>query len=164
MAKVSVVRTVSGIKQGLYDAIELIGGLVPYTGHGDTILLKPNLNGVEGATNKELVMSLIQLLRDFGVRRILLAESTFGDERVTDMFFGKTGYFDLAREYDIELINLNRSKIVEVKVARPLVLETLRIAKEAYEADRIINLPNMKVHYATGITLALKNMKEFPAY
>lgn len=77
MVKVSVVRTVSGIKQGLYDAIELIGGLTLYTGHGNTILLEPNLNGVEGATNKELVMSLIQLLRDFGMRRILLAESTF---------------------------------------------------------------------------------------
>lgn len=75
------------------------------------------------------------------------------------MFFGKTGYSNLAREHNIGLINLNRSKIVEVKVARPLVLETLRIAKEAYEADRIFNLPSMKVHYAIGITLALKNMK-----
>ena len=42
---------------------------------------------------------------------------------------------------------------------RPLALETLRIAREVYEADKIINLPNMKVHYAAGITLALKNLK-----
>jgi len=40
-----------------------------------------------------------------------------------------------------------------------VVLEKLRIAREVYEADRITNLPNMKVHYATGITLALKNLK-----
>jgi uncharacterized protein (DUF362 family) len=159
MAKVSVIRTKSGIKRGLYDAIELIGGLATYVGHGDTVLLKPNLNGVEGSTNKELVESLLQLLLDFGVRKVLLAEATFGDERVTDMFFNKTGFSVLAREYGVELVNLNRSQIVEVKVARPLVLETLRIAQEAYEADKIINLPNMKVHYATGITLALKNMK-----
>ena len=159
MAKVSVIRAESGIKQGLCDAIELIGGLAAYVGHGDTVLLKPNLNGVEGATDKKLVVNLIQLLRDFGVRKLFLAESTFGDERVTDMFFQKTGYSDLAREHDIELVNLNRSRVVEVKVAHPLVLETLRIAQEAYEADRIINLPNMKVHYATGITLSLKNMK-----
>ena len=159
MVKVSVVRTTSGIKQGLYEAIELIGGLATYVGHGDTVLLKPNLNGVEGSTDKELVGSLLQLLLDFGVRKVVLGESTFGDDRITDMFFDKTGFSDLAREYGIELVNLNRSKTVEVKVARPLVLETLRIAREAYEADRIINLPNMKVHYATGITLALKNMK-----
>ncbi len=159
MAKVSVVKTMSGVKRGLHDAIELIGGLATYVGRGDTVLLKPNLNGVEGATNKELVVGLIHLLRDFGVSRVLLAESTFGDAQVTDMFFDKTGYASLAREHEIELVNMNRSRIVEVKVARPLVLETLRIAQEAFEADRIINIPNMKVHYATGITLALKNMK-----
>lgn len=90
---------------------------------------------------------------------VFIAESTFGDERVTDTFFDKTGFSDLAREQGIELINLNRSRVVEVKVEHPLVLETLHIAEEAYEADRIINLPNMKVHYATGITLSLKNMK-----
>jgi uncharacterized protein (DUF362 family) len=159
MAKVSVVRTKAGIKQGLCDAIELIGGLAAFVGHGDTVLLKPNLNGIEGSTNKELVESLLQLLLDFGARKVVLAESTFGDERITDMFFKKTGFLDLARVYGIELINLNRSKVVEVKVEKPYVLESLRIAREAYEADKIINLPNMKVHYATGITLALKNMK-----
>lgn len=159
MAKVSVVRTKSGIKRGLYDAIELIGGLATYVGHGDTVLLKPNLNGVEGSTNKELVESLLQLLLDFGVRKVLLAESTFGDERVTDMLFNKTGFSALAREYGVELVNLNRSQIVEVKVARSHVLDILHIAREAYETDKILNLPNMKVHYATGITLALKNMK-----
>jgi uncharacterized protein (DUF362 family) len=159
MAKVSVIRIKSGIRQGLSDAIELIGGFSPYVGHGDTVLLKPNLNGVEGSTNRELVESLIQILMDYGVGKVLLAESTFGDERVTDVFFEKTGFSDLAREYGIELVNLNRSKVIEVKVARPLVMETLRIAREALEADKIINLPNMKVHYATGISLALKNMK-----
>ena len=33
------------------------------------------------------------------------------------------------------------------------------IAKEIDEIDKLINLPIMKVHYATGITLALKNLK-----
>ena len=159
MAKVSIVRTIQGIKQGLFDAVELVGGLASYIGHADKILLKPNLNGTEGVTNKELVEALLQLLLDFGVGKVFIAEATFGDARVTNMCFHKTGYSDLASKYNIELVNLNSSQIVEMKVARPFVLETLRIAREAYEADKIINLPNMKVHYATGITLALKNMK-----
>jgi hypothetical protein len=95
---------------------------------------------------------LLQLLFDFRVKRVFLAESTFGDERSTDMLFRKTGYFDLARKYGVDLVNLNRSRIVEARVERPLALQTLRIAGEVYEADKIINLPNMKVHYAAGIT------------
>ena len=58
MAKVSIVRTIQGIKQGLFDAVELVGGLASYIGHADKILLKPNLNGTEGVTNKELVEAL----------------------------------------------------------------------------------------------------------
>jgi uncharacterized Fe-S center protein len=53
----------------------------------------------------------------------------------------------------------NRSEAVEVEVKDPLVLAKVNIAKEVFEADRIINIPVMKVHYATGITLALKNLK-----
>jgi uncharacterized protein (DUF362 family) len=159
MARVSVVKTKPGIKQALFDSVELIGGFKAFVGHGDTVLLKPNLNGVEGSTSMELVESLIQLLLDFGVQKAFLAESTFGDERVTDLFFEKTGFSGLSRKYGIDLVNLNRSESVEVKVARPLVLGSLRIAREACESDKIINLPSMKVHYATGISLALKNMK-----
>jgi uncharacterized protein (DUF362 family) len=156
---VSIVQTGQGIRQGLTDAVERIGGFAPYMGRTDRILLKPNLNGVEGFTNIKLVEALIQMLLDSGMTKIFMAESTYGDDRVTDGFFKKTGYSGMAQTYGIELVNLNRSQAIEVKVARPMVMETLRIAREALEADRIINLPNMKVHYATGITLALKNMK-----
>lgn len=43
----------------------------------------------------------------------------------------------------LNLFNLNESEAVEVAVKNPLVLEKLRIAREVYEADRIINLPNL---------------------
>ncbi len=159
MGKVSLVKTTPGIKQALRNALELIGGLARYVESNDHVLVKPNLNGFEGITNKELVEALLQLLIDYNVKNLSIGEATFGDERVTDAYFNKTGLSDLARKYNVDLINLNRSEMVEVRVKNPLVLDTLRIAREAYEADKIVNLPNMKVHYATGISLALKNLK-----
>lgn len=159
MGKVSIVRTDKGIKQSLVEAIDLIGGLGRIISRGDRVMLKPNLNGVEGCTNIELSEALIVLLRDYGVKNIVIAESTFGDARTTEMFFTKTGYRELADKYGVPLINLNQSQVLEVPVKNPLLLDKLRIAKEVFEADKIINLPNMKVHYATGITLALKNLK-----
>lgn len=159
MGKVSLVKTAEGIKEGLYKAIDLIGGLGHFVTKSDRVMLKPNLNGLEGYTNKELVEALIQLLIDFGVQKTFMAEATFGNAHMTNMFFEKTGFADLARTYNIEIINLNESQPVEVKVENPLVVEKVRIAREILETDKIINLPNMKVHYATGITLALKNLK-----
>jgi uncharacterized protein (DUF362 family) len=161
MGQVSLVRTNQnqGIKGSLNEALDLIGGLGRYIKRSDKVMLKPNLNGLEGYTNKELVESLIQLLFDLKVREVFIAESTFGDKYNTNMLFNKTGFFELANNYGIDLVNLNESEVVEAKVKNPLVLDKIRIAKEVYEADKIINLPNMKVHYATGISLALKNLK-----
>jgi uncharacterized protein (DUF362 family) len=159
MGIVSVTKTNNGIKQSVVKAIELIGGIEKYISRTDKIMLKPNLNGTEGLTNIELVESLIQLLLDFGAKDIIIAESTFGNAQITDMCFEKSGYSQLAKKYNIKLINLNKSKIIEIDVKNPLVVDKLKIAKEVFEVDKIINLPVMKVHYATGITLSMKNLK-----
>ncbi len=159
MGKVSIVRTGPGIRAGLIRALDLIGGLDRYAGRGDSVMLKPNINGTEGVTDVSLVEELIVLFQDFSLKKLFIAESTFGSADMTDFFFSKTGYSQLAKKYGIELINLNRSEAVLTEVKKPLILDKLRIAREVFETDRIINLPVMKVHYATGITLALKNLK-----
>jgi len=159
MGIVSIAKTNSGIKEGLAIALDLIGGLREFINHNDRIMLKPNLNGTEGVTNIEFTETLIRLLSDFKVKKIAIAESTFGNQNITDMCFNKTGYTGLARKYNIELINLNKSEAIEVKVKKPLALDSIKIAKEVFDFDKIINLPVMKVHYATGVTLALKNLK-----
>jgi len=159
MGKVSIVRTDGGVGYALAYAIDLIGGLGAFVKPGDAVMLKPNINGTEGVTSPDLVASLLSLLKDMGPKKIVIAEATFGNERMTDMFFAKSGYADLAKRYAVDLVNLNRSQAVPVPVKKPRVKETLHIAREVFEADRIINMPVMKVHYATGITLALKNLK-----
>jgi uncharacterized protein (DUF362 family) len=161
MGRVSIVRTDGGVTEGLSRAIEFIGGLGRFVRQGESVLLKPNLNGADVYTNKEMVVSLIEMLRDIGAGRVFIAESTFGNAATTRMFFEKTGYAELASRYGVDLINLNESEAVEVEVANPLILDKIRIAKEVYDADKIINLPSMKVHYATGVSLALKNLKGF---
>jgi len=159
MGKVSIARIDHGIEQGLSQVLYLLGGLGQFIQAADTVMLKPNLNGEEGCTDKGLVESLIQMLFDLNVKKVFIGESTFGNARLTSMFFQKTGYSDLAKRYGIDLVNLNESVAVETPVKNPLILDKIRIAREVFEADKIVNIPNMKVHYATGVTLALKNLK-----
>jgi uncharacterized protein (DUF362 family) len=61
MGKVSLVKTKGNLKQELQQALDLIGGLDTYVHPGDKIMLKPNLNGLEGYTNRKLVASLIEI-------------------------------------------------------------------------------------------------------
>jgi len=69
MGKVSIARIDHGIEQGLSQALEIVGGLEQIIKPADTVMLKPNLNGEEGCTDKGLVESLIQMLFDLNVKR-----------------------------------------------------------------------------------------------
>jgi len=161
MTAVSIVRTGPNLQESLSRALDLIGGLGRFVSPGDRVLIKPNLNGAEGCTDRGVAEALIRLLQDLSLRRIFIAESTYGDANVTRTCFQKTGYAALAASYGIDLVNLNESEAVEVAVKKPLIAEKIRIAREVFEADKILNLPVMKVHYATGVTLAMKNLKGF---
>jgi len=156
---VSIVRTGQGIDDALGRALELVGGLGAFVRPSDRVLVKPNLNGTEGFTSAALTGALIRRLRDLGVASVRIGEATFGKPAMTDMFFKETGYAELAHRLGVELVNLNRSRPVDVRVPNPLAVDRVQVAREVLESDCIINLPNMKVHYATGITVAMKNLK-----
>jgi uncharacterized protein (DUF362 family) len=69
------------------------------------------------------------------------------------------GIAEIARELGLEMIDLNRDERVRVQVEGAYVMPTFGVAKTAYEADVIVDLPVIKTHGRTGITCALKNMK-----
>ncbi len=159
MGEVSIVKVNKSIKAGLYDSLNLIGGIKKYFDSNDKVLLKPNINGLSLPTNIDLVESLIQLLFDNNIKSIAIGESSFGSYQHTDNFFKDSGYLDLSKRYSIPLINFNKSKTIRVQVHKPLIIDSLEIAEEYFHFDKMINMPVMKVHYATGISLSLKNLK-----
>jgi uncharacterized protein (DUF362 family) len=159
MGTVSITKIDQNLKTALIKSLDLIGGLSSYVSQNDTVLLKPNLNGAEGTTDINLTEALIQLLLELRVKEIFIGESTFGNHQITEACFRKTGFTALAEKYGLRLVNFNKSEALAVPVKGPLILKELQIAQEFFEATKVINLPVMKVHYATGITLALKNMK-----
>ncbi len=162
MGKVSIVKTKEGnIKDNLLKSLDLIGGISNFVSNGDKVLLKPNLNGIECCTDINLVEALIQILSDNSIKNIIIAESTFGNKHITQKCFQDSGYIELASKYNIPIINLNASEVLNITVPNPMILEKIKVAKEVYEVDKIINIPVMKVHYATAITLSLKNLKGF---
>jgi uncharacterized protein (DUF362 family) len=163
LGKVSIIKITGKLKQSLSRLIDLLGGLNHFIAHDDKVLLKPNLNDFESYTSIDLSAALIELLLDFKVQNIFIAESTYGNEHITHQHFIKTGYVELAKKYNIKLVNLNKSQVIMLKVEKPLLLPELQIAREVFWASKIVNLPVMKVHYATGVTLALKNLKGFLA-
>jgi len=124
-----------------------------------TALLKPNIvtgktpsSGV--VTHPAVVEALVLMLRDAGVARITIADGP-GVGLDTDWVFDRSGYRALAERLGVELVTFNgvpRRKR-EWKYGEVGVPEMLE------DADLYINIPKMKTHGYTTVTLAIKNHK-----
>ena len=130
---------------------------------GKPVVLKPNLvfpaietSGV--VSDARLAGMLIEHLRQMGVRDITIAEGPgLGVDPLEA--FEKTGFGELSRKHNVPLIDLNQAPRHPVnwydgELQLPLIF------KDAY----YINLPKLKTHINTLVTLGLKNQKGLLSY
>ena len=145
------------------EAISLIGGLGPALKSVDTVLIKPNF-GVDmpsttgGTTNPLVVLTLIELAKEAGAKRVLVGESSvvgYNAGKIFD-FLGVREPFERA---GAELVNMDSDKSVKIEVPNGKVFENIRVHRTAWESDFIISVPVMKTHFQTVVSLGLKNMK-----
>jgi uncharacterized protein (DUF362 family) len=121
-------------------------------------VLKPNLVYPIGdrsavVSDARLVRQLIEFLRARGSGPIIMAEGP-GLGVDASLAFERTGFATLARETDVPLVDLNLSPRFSAKrEGGELMLP--EVFRDAY----YINLPKVKTHLNTLVTLGLKNQK-----
>lgn len=123
------------------------------------IAMKPNLvapvEASQGATtHPEVVEGLLVYLKENGFENLVILESSWVGDR-TEKAFRVCGYEELARRYDVELIDAKKEPEAAVDSAGM----KLHVCKRVLDVDFMINVPVMKGHCQTRITCALKNMK-----
>jgi len=140
-------------------ALSLIEGDIQL-GEVKDILIKVNFVSTTrqlASTHVEGVRALLDFLRPRYDGPITIAEGA----ALSDTFAGyrNFGYLELADEYGIQLIDLNRDDWVWVQVYdRHLRPMKLRAARSVVESDYRIAIGPPKTHDAVLITLSLKNM------
>jgi len=148
----------SDITKNTYDTL-VASDISAYLKADFAVSLKPNLvvpgpasNGA--VTHPEVVDGVIRYLKDFGVTRIKIIESSWvGDS--TKRAFKFCGYEELARKYDIPLIDLKPDSCTTLKHSG----FEMKICDEALNTDFLINIPVLKAHCQTRFTCCLKNLK-----
>jgi len=163
MPAVSIVAERSYEPEAVYRAVrravDILGGMDRFVPLGARVLLKPNL--LRGAspekavnTHPSVVRAAVRLVREAG------GVPHIGDSPALQSFGAAAagcGLKDLADEMGVPLLPLVDS--IEVKNDRPgSVFRRVELAREAWEADVIINLPKVKTHQQMMLTLAVKNM------
>ena len=76
-----------------------------------------------------------------------------------DHYDNLAAFCDNFKRINTILVDLNRDERVQVHAADAYVMPDFGVARTAWEADVIVDLPVVKTHVRTGITCGLKNMK-----
>lgn len=143
------------------DALAKIADIPALVPHGAKVVIKVNLvNGGKAAdaaiTHPAVVAALCALLRDCGAGQILVADGP-SSAGTAARAFANGGYLDMLAPYDVGWLDCNEAMPVWVDVPDPLVVGRIPVPEEFLAADCVINVPKMKTHLLTVVTLALKN-------
>jgi uncharacterized protein (DUF362 family) len=135
--------------------------LLNYRPQRKKILLKPNLLTIPrwlplGGISRSAITDIRfieALLRVFDGYEVTIADGALATTD-TDRVLEKTGVAALAREYGAQVVNLDRAERFEV----PWAYGTLRLPV-LLQTHEYINVPKLKTHVQTGVTLGCKNQK-----
>lgn len=159
---VSIVK-VNDVSTAVEKAIELTGGLD--VNAGDVVVIKPNAKnpappGYGVITDPRVVEAVINLSFQRGAKKVKIAEGAAYPSGAYNTFaaFEAIGITEIAKRWDVELVDLNSYDSIDIDVTGGLVLDWVRVGKSVIEADVVINVPVLKTHKATLISACVKNI------
>ncbi len=147
--------------------IETLDGLAPAAQvikSGSKVVIKPNLTAdtrlwQEGiVTSPHTVEGVIRYVQQAGPSEIIIAEATACglDNKKA---FRENGFEEVASRTGSVIVDLYDEEFVSVPVRNGMAAKEIKVARRVMEADFLINVPTMKTHVATGVSLCLKNLK-----
>ncbi len=166
--QVSIVKY-SDKRENIKKALELCGGLkkIKKIKPSDRVLIKPNLVMWDtifpypkyGVVTTSVVMEeMVEILAEAGCDNITIGEGTVENESMgtgVKLAFAGLGYHALQQKYGVKLLDFNDAPFLPVDFGD----FKLNIAQEALETDFIVNLPVLKTHNSTKVSLGFKNLK-----
>jgi|YNPNPStandDraft_1061719.scaffolds.fasta_scaffold01663_5 uncharacterized protein (DUF362 family) len=162
---VSLVRYEKG-KGSVRNAIELcegFGSLKP----SSRVLIKPNLVGWTNRevyppfgvlTTSRVLEEIIVCLKEQGVREISIGEASIACKHIgssTEAIFENLGYGVWQEKYGVRLVDFNKEKMKQVSLDG----HKIRITARLDECDFLVNVPVLKTHGLTVVSLGMKNLK-----
>jgi len=168
LSRVAVVRNLekpsdTRVNEMVKEALDKLGGIKSIVREGDTVALKPNvvtgtLSGPGVTTDKRVVEALIKLCEEAKAGKIMIVEGA-GYFTETSKALELSGYTELAKEHGVEIVDVDKSPVVELDVPNALLIEKVEVSGAFMEADVRINVPVMKTHDQLKVTLGVKNLK-----
>ena len=139
-------------------AIKDLGGMSRFVNRGDVVWIKPNIGfriGPEFAanTNPDVVATLVRLCFEAGAKEVKVGDnSCYG----ADGAYPLSGIEAAAKEAGAEVVYLDLERFEEVEIGGEH-LDTWPLYPDIIDSDLVINVPIVKHHPVTRVTVCLKN-------
>ena len=168
--KVAATQSEAAIQESLRRVIESIGGLGKFVKPGQSVVIKPNLvsehglkNGVRRGgivTDIRVIRAMVELLLPVAGTITIAEGSSINRSETMKMFnhYGFAAIRELSPE-KVKLVDLNADECVEKDIPDGRRLQKRNIPKTLVDADVIINMPVLKLHFAAGASLSIKNLQ-----
>ena len=160
-------------------AVDLAGGLQSKISKGSHVVLKPNLFAPFPppiSVDRRVISSMVRLAREAGAKRVTVIEGvSMGTlmKRVrpsatpcgmnrgfkTAEIMQMLGIKREVEEAGGEVMSVEDAEKVEVNIKGGIALHRVNYPKVVLDADCFINMPAMKTHTMTMVTLSLKNLQ-----
>jgi uncharacterized protein (DUF362 family) len=118
---------------------------------------KPRESGA--VVDAQVLRAVIEEALAAGAAEVAVGDAAVLDQGGTLPIFERIGYVEVARATGAKLLDLNSSPYARVRVpGGGWAYRSLVIREELRAYDVVLNVPKMKTHVTTGVTLGLKNI------
>jgi uncharacterized protein (DUF362 family) len=139
-------------------ALSALGGMQKFVSRGDVVVLKPNIGWDRvpqqaANTNPDLVKAVAQLCFEAGAKKVIVTDVSCNDAR---RCFMRSGIASAAESVGASVLLPEERKFRDYRINGEL-LTVWPIFTPIIEADKIINLPIVKHHNLSRVTMGMKN-------
>lgn len=161
-AKYDLAAVKNANPEKLFDeGIKALGGMTKFVRKGQKVLIKPNCAQPLGPeygsnTNPLLIKRIIEHARDAGASKIYVTDHSLSEQ---DICFSDSGIGAVCRKTGAIIVPADDKKYYQEKT----IPGAKRLLKTGFheiflEADTVINVPILKHHASTQLTMAMKNL------
>jgi uncharacterized protein (DUF362 family) len=140
------------------NAIATLGGMDRFVKKGDVVWIKPNMGWnrtpeLGANTNPHVVSALARLCFEAGAKKVKIGDNTCHNAK---QCYPRSGIAAAAKDAGAEIVYLDERRFREVDL-KGKRLTTWPVYPEIIEADLVINVPIVKHHGLSRVSLCMKN-------
>ena len=152
-------EAVSALAEKLTErAITELGGMKRFLSDGNSVWIKPNIAWDQtpdkaANTNPDVVKTLVRLCFEAGAKTVKVGDNTCNEAKNT---YRNTGIADAAKAAGAEVVFIDDSRFRKTAIGGARLPE-IGLYPEMMECDLMINVPVVKHHGSTTVSLCMKN-------